>query len=310
VAELPGSADHGLLFVAWLAVPLTGAAVPLMALVQVGARPWPMLFAHVGSRAANLAVVAGLWVAGALDLATAVWINTGAACLQLAILLVLLRTRASLRPNLALARRIAGRVGAGWVAALALFALPRASLVMLGSGDMLAEAGHYSVAVALFELMVVLPGSASGVLTTHLAGGPGARAGLRSALLLLGAMGALSLLAGILAPVLIPLVFGAPFGPAVEPFRMILGAVVLATLYQFCQGTHQARGRPLPILLPPILGLLTAVPVAWLTVPDHGASGAVISTLTGFAVLAGAAALALLRRSAPAKPGTDLPAAR
>jgi O-antigen/teichoic acid export membrane protein len=309
LAELPAALDHRLVFAAWLAVPLTGAAVPLLALVQIGARPWPIFAAHVGSRAVILTVVAVLWAANVLDLATAVWINTGAAGLQLTILLVLLRARLSLRSNLALARRVAGRVGAGWVAALALFALPRVSLVMLGSRGMLAEAGYYSVALALYELMIVLPVSASGVLTTHLARGPVARAGPRSALLLLGAMGALSLAAGVLAPVLIPLVFGVPFAPAVGPFQMVLGVVMLGTLYQFCQGALQARGRPLPILLPPLLGLVTALPVAWLAVPAHGASGAVISTLAGFAVLA-AAALALLRRPVVSSPGTDLPAAR
>jgi O-antigen/teichoic acid export membrane protein len=304
VAELPGSANPGLIFVAWVAVPLTGASIPLIALVQIGARPWPMLVAHVGSRAVILAVVAGLWAASALDLAAAVWINTAAAGLQLAILLFLLRERMSFRPRLALAGRLASRIGAGWIAALALFALPRASLVMLGSRGLLAEAGYYSVAVALFELLCVVPVSASGVLTSHLAGRPELRAGRRSAFALLSAMGVLSLVAAVLAPALIPLVFGVPFTPAVGPFQAILPAVILATLHQFCHGALQASGRPVPILLPPVLGLLAAVPVAWLLVPSHGALGAVISTVAGTAVLA-AAALVSMRRSLPAHPGTD-----
>ena len=272
---------------------MTGAAIPLIALVQIGSRPWPMLVAHVGARAAILVVVAALWAAGALDLAAAVWINAVLAALQLAILLVLLRARVSLRPDLALARRIAARVGAGWIAALALFALPRVSLVMLGNRGELAETGYYSIAVALFELMSVVPVSASGVLTTHLAGG--ARAGPRGALALLAAMGALSLAAGLSAPMLIPLVFGAPFAPAVGPFPGMLAAVMLTTLHQFCQGALQARGRPLPILVPPVLGVGTAFAVAWTAVPSQGAFGAVVGTVAGTGVLAAAAAVLMCR---------------
>jgi O-antigen/teichoic acid export membrane protein len=62
---------------------------------------------------------------------------------------------------------------------------------------------------------------------------------------------------------------------------------MLATLYQFCQGILQARGRSSQILGPPVLALITAVPVALVSIPSLGLQGAVLGTVCGFAVLAG-----------------------
>jgi O-antigen/teichoic acid export membrane protein len=303
-AELPGEARGVLLFVAWAAVPLTAAAVSIIAFVQIEQRVWPILWAHLGPKLALLVGAGALWASDRLDVGAAVWLNTLVAVVQLGLLLLLLPSRPASRPSFALARRVAGLIGAGWVAALALFAVPRASLILLGSLGMLAEVGQYSVALALFEILIVLPVAASGVLTTHLLRSPEARPGWRGGLRLAGLMAVISLVALALAPVLVPFLFGAVFRPAAGAFQGLLAAVMLGTIYQYCQGVLQARGQASEILLPPVLALLVSLPVAWLAVPRLGAEGAVIGTIVGYAVLAGAAAL-LARR-----PGTDLSPAR
>lgn len=295
VAQRPAGLDGGLVLAAWSMVPLTAAAVAVIGLVQMRERPWPILLAHLGPKLFLVLAAAALWQAGALDLAGALWLNVAVAALQLALLLALLRHDGlGLRPSLALARRVARLLGAGWLAALALYAMPRASLVMLGSLGLLAEAGHYSVALTLYEIMIVLPVAASGVLTTHLARDGAARAGRRTALALIGFMAALALLAGLAAPLLVPLLFGEAFRPAVVPFQALLGAVLLATLQQYWHGILVARGSAASVALPSLVGLAVAVAVGWIAVPALATAGAVAATLIGSAAggaVAGALAL-------------------
>lgn len=283
---LPAGIDPSLLWVAWASVPLTAAAVSTIALVQIRERPWPILWAHIGPRLGLVLGAAMLWAAGRLDLASAIWLNTAVAVAQLVIVVALIPPGSARRPRLALARRMARLLGAGWSASLALFVVPRVPLVMLASSGMVAEAGQYSVAIALFEIMVVLPVSASGVLTTHLTAAPGARPGLRPIAMLAALMGAACLVALVAAPVLVPLLFGTAFQPAVRAFQQLLVAVMLATLYQFSQGILQARGRASHILAPPLAAVMTVVPVAFVSIPTLGLAGAVLGTACGFAVLA------------------------
>jgi O-antigen/teichoic acid export membrane protein len=302
-AGLPAGLDGTLLAVAWAAVPLMAAAVSVMPLVHIRERPWPIVWAHLGPRLALLLGVGTLWAAERLDLASAIWLNTAVAAVQLALTVALIPARHGVRPNLALARRVARLLGAGWAASLALFVIPRAPLVVLAGSGLVAEAGQYSVAVALFEIMIVLPVAASGVLTSHLAAAPGARPGLRGIGMLAGLMAVVCLVALVAAPVLVPLLFGAAFRPAVGAFQVLLIAVMLATLYQFCQGILQARGRSSQILGPPVLALVTAVPVAWVSIPSLGLQGAVFGTVCGFAVLAGVGVWLAFRQPRPAPAG-------
>jgi O-antigen/teichoic acid export membrane protein len=297
---LPDGIDPTLLAVAWAAVPLTAAAVSVLALIQIEERPWPILWAHVGPRLALLLGVATLWAAERLDLASAIWLNTLLAAVQLAVVIALVPSRRGLFPRAGLVRRVARLLGVGWAASLALFVIPRAPLIMLASSGKAGDAGHYSVAIALFEIMTVLPVAASGVLTSHLASAPGARPGLRGIAMLAGLMGAVCLAALIVAPAVVPLLFGAAFAPAVRAFQALLIAVMLATLYQFCQGILHARGRASHILGPPMLALITAVPVALVSIPTRGLDGAVFATVCGFAVLAGVGAWLTFRGPGPA----------
>jgi O-antigen/teichoic acid export membrane protein len=302
-SALPAGIDVSLLALAWAAVPLTAAAVSAIALVQIRERTWPILWAHVGPRLGLVLGAAILWAAGRLDLASAIWLNTAVAVAQLVIVVALIPSAGGLRPRLALARSIGRLLGAGWSASLALFVVPRVPLVMLASSGMVAEAGQYSVAIALFEIMIVLPVSASGVLTSHLAAAPGARPGLRGIVMLTGLMGAVCLVALVAAPVLVPLLFGAAFRPAVGAFQQLLVAVMLATLYQFCQGILQARGRASQIVAPPLLALMTAVPIAFVSIPTLGLAGAVLGTACGFAVLAAASLWLTFGRNTAARAG-------
>lgn len=288
-----GRHAHALLAIAWLSVPLTSAATSLIVLVHLRQRTLAILAAHLGPKLVLLGATLVLWRTGALDLRSAVWLNTLVALVQFGLLLALIRqpTRA-FRPDPALMRRLAGLLGAGWFSALALYAVPRIGFVLLGSHAPLAVSGHYSVAMTLFEVLAILPVSAGSVLASHFSrkGVPGRRLEARAAGLMLGAMTVLAAAAALISPILIPLLFGAAFAPAVEPLIGLLPALVLGAGYQVLHAALQALGRPVLILLPPAAAIAATLPAAMLLIPELGIGGAVLSTVLGFAVLACTAA--------------------
>jgi O-antigen/teichoic acid export membrane protein len=149
--------------------------------------------------------------------------------------------------------------------------------------------GHYSVALALFEIVLILPVAAGGVLTSHVArqelasGG----AGWRPTLTMAGGMALVCGLAALAAPALIPLLFGTAFAPAAGPFGWLLLAAWFGTLHQSWQPTLQVRGRARDLMLPPLVAGGIACLLAWLLVPILGTSGALASAIAGYAVLAG-----------------------
>jgi O-antigen/teichoic acid export membrane protein len=298
IAAYPADSSVGLLLAAWITVPLVGAGAAMATIVQIQARPLPVILSLVGPKAVLVLATAFLWWNGRLDLAAAVWLYTGSVALQFAVVLALVGP-ARAAPSFALLRRVGGLLGAGWIAALAVYAIPRVSLVVLGSRGLLAEAGYYSVALTMYEIMIVLPVIASGVLTTHLSQNRGSHAGRRTALIFVGSVGGPALVAAVAAEPLIRKVFGDAFAPAVMPFRGLLAAVVLATVYQLLQSTLVLRCSPLAIAAPPLTGLFVALGASWFVVPAFGTAGAVAATLLGCGALV-LASLALLR--APSAP--------
>lgn len=292
----PADSGRALLLAAWITVPLVGAGAALATVVQVQARPVPVLLSLVGPKAVLVLATAFLWWENSLDLTAAVWLYTGSVAVQSAVVLALVRPgRAA--PSIALLRRIGSLLGAGWVAALALYAIPRVSLVVLGSRGLIAEAGYYSVALTLYEIMIVLPVAGSGVLTTHLSQNRRARAGMRTALVFVASVAAPAVVAGLAAEPLLRLLFGEAFAPAVMPFRALLAAVVLAAVYQVLQSTLVLHRSPLAVAAPPVVGLLVAFGVSWFLVPAFATAGAVAGTVAGCGALV-AASLAVLRTPA------------
>jgi O-antigen/teichoic acid export membrane protein len=294
-----GSLARPQLLAAWLAVPLTAASLSLVPLIQIRGRADQILTVQIGPRAVQFALAVGLAWSGRLDLAVAVWIFTTVAAVELGLILACLAGDIrDLRPSLALMREAASLLGAGWLAAISLFVLPRIGLVVLGATGALAVTGQYSVALTLQEVSTVAPAALGGVLVTHVLrhGAPGWRKGLRSLAPVLLPMAAAFAVAALLAPTIVTFIFGPAFAPAGDLFRILLVSVLLATVYQLCQPLLYRHGRGLAI--PAFAGVGVATGVALLAVPPLGVTGAVLSNLLGFATLA-SLALVLLRRPGP-----------
>ncbi len=125
----------------------------------------------------------------------------------------------------------------------------------------------------------------------------------RLALRLGAAAAALSAALWVVAPRLVPAVYGPTFVPAVEPFRVLLLAFPLMAINYAL--THQLIGwhgqRAYALLCGSALALNVGVNARW--IPRYGAAGAAWSTLvTELFVLAGCAgALLYARRTATAR---------
>lgn len=289
------------LALAWLAVPVTATTLALNTMVQIEGRPGRVLAVHVGPRILQVAMIAGTAAAGRLDLPAAMTIFVLTSLVELALVLVCLRGRVDgFVPSLPLVRDVLRLLGAGWVSSLAIFAVPRIGLVVLGSYAPLETTGRYSVALTLQEAALVAPIALGGVLITHVGrhGVFGRRTQERGGLSILAFSAATCALAGLIAPQFITLTFGEAFAPAAGPFRIILGSVVLATLYQLCQPFLYARRNAVAIAGPSIGACLATLAAALLAVPRLGLTGAILSNVVGFATLAGLAFL-LARRPWP-----------
>lgn len=300
-----GPAVRPYLAAAWLAVPITAANLSLGTLVQIDGHARRILTVQIAPRLVQLAVILALVWGRRLDLEASVWLFPFTAAIEFCLAVTALRNRIrTLRPSLSLTRTIAGLLGAGWLASVALFALPRFGLLVLGATRSLGETGQYSVALSLQEVATVAPAALGGVLITHVMrhGAPGGRGQARAAAALLGGMAGACALAALLAPVVIPLVFGRAFAPAAETFRYLLVAVLLATVYQICQPMLYVRTARMPIAIPAVSALAGAAIVALLAVPALGTNGAILSNIVGFLILAASAAALARRTTAPPEP--------
>lgn len=287
-----GPAARPVLLGAWLSVPLTAVGIALFALLQIEGRAGPILLVQIAPRAAQLLAILALWAWSALDLQAAVWLVPATAAMALVLTLALLRPAGlDPRPDPALARELAGQLGFVWVSALAVFCVPRASLLVLGASASADTVGQYGLALALQETALAAPFALGGVLVSHVSrvGAPDRRAAVGAILRIAALAGLVGIVAALLVPLLVPLVFGQAFGPAASIFQELLLAVWLATLFQACQPVLIAAAHPVGIVAPALFGLAAAVVVALLAVPRLGIDGAVLSNVAGFAALAGSA---------------------
>ena len=298
------------LVLAWIAVPVTAATLTLNTLLQIEPRIWPVLSVYVCPRVVQVAFL--LWYAhhDRLDLGVAISIFVATAVLEFLLSLACLSPQIdALRPSFDLVGRIFALLGAGWIASLATFAVPRIGLIVLGSYAPLSSTGLYSVALTLQEAALIGPAAFGGVLITHVGrhGWFRRRTRVRGGASVLAFSASSCGFVAMIAPEFVALTFGPSFAPAASALRILLVSVVLATLYQMCQPLLFARGRPLPIAAPSLGACFMALAVALVAVPHFGIGGAILSNLAGFAtlvVLAFAFSLAEMRRPAPALPTT------
>jgi O-antigen/teichoic acid export membrane protein len=205
------------------------------------------------------------------------------------------------RPNL---RLLAEEVGFGvraWVGSCARFLNFRIDQILMGFLASEAALGIYAVAVNASEVLLYLPAAtATALLPAAARAEPGLRgpqtlqAFRSAALVTTGAV----VVAAILGPLLLPVVFGAAFSPSVQPFLWLLpGALGFAATAVF-SNSLMASASPGLSSLGPVVSLVVGIALDFVLIPRFGATGAAAAASAAF-LAGGAVALAVYARRNP-----------
>ena len=188
-----------------------------------------------------------------------------------------------------------------WVGSLARFLNFRTDQILMGFLASEAALGVYAVAVNSSEVLLYLPAAMA---TALLPAAARAEAGLRTE----QALGtfrsaavvtvAAALAAAALGPLLLPVVFGAPFEASVTPFLWLLpGALGFAATAVFSSAL-MAGSSPGLSSVGPLVSLVLGLALDVVLIPRFGASGAAAAASAAFLV-GGSAALVAFRHRNP-----------
>lgn len=254
---------------------------------------------------AFLAVVGLLYLFGGLGLMTVMTVLSCTVVAQSALAYLLCRSAGLTggRADKALARPL-GRYGFGQLAASVPTVITgRLDQLVLSFGVAPAVLGNYTVATSLTAMAVPVVAGFGNVAFPRLASRIGSSAGTmllqRQALLASAAVGMVLLVpVALLAPQLVPAVFGTGFSDAIVLVWLLAPGGVFSACAQVCGDLLRGHGRPFAVARAQwIAAGLTILLLATL-VPSLGATGAAIAST----VAAGVALLLMLRGLARVTP--------
>ena len=171
---------------------------------------------------------------------------------------------------------------------VAAFLITSSSILIISHELGSVATGHYNVAVQLIQVLGVVPQAASMVMFSRIVQlGPDAAWVLQRRLVacLLGGMMLLSLLAGLVAPWLIPLVLGEKFVPAIRLFEILLLTVIGTTLGWGMMSQWIGRGMFLQLSLVTTISAVVTVAANLLFVRRFGVEAAAWASVASYVVI-------------------------
>ena len=268
------------------------AALNLMVLaVPTGARA-------MGVVATATAAAGVLYVAGA-----AILLATDHASVTLVLIATTLANVVSIAVALVAIRRMRGGDGAGstrrgahrealafgipgGLAELVLLAMLRIDVVLVAAFLPLQDVGLYVVAVALTEVLWVLPDGVAQVVLPTAARVPNTDRTRRLLRLVLGVTALAGVVLSLVARPVIDVVFGAAFGDAATAVPLLAVASIAGGAWKILAADVVAFGRTTPRLTSAIAGLVIMVAVDLVAVPTLGIVGAALGSAAGYAAAA------------------------
>jgi O-antigen/teichoic acid export membrane protein len=195
--------------------------------------------------------------------------------------------RVALRPDLI--RRMLGFGSKAYLAALLSFLVLRADLLLVGWIRGSADAGYYSIAVALGDLVYLLPVVVGTLLFARLSAIPDdrTRRGLirLSARTLAPLMTIFCVIAAFVAGWAVSILYGPTFEPSVDPFRWLLPGILALSIYSLLANYFAASGMPLVAIAAPFGGLVVSVVLDLALIPPYGALGAAVAASIGYVAM-------------------------
>lgn len=163
----------------------------------------------------------------------------------------------------------------------------KADVLMLQKMRSAAEVGFYSIGVSITEQLWLIPFTIGLVLMSRTANdtdNPGAAQ--RTALLLrigiiLGVIGSIAL--WVLAPLLVPVIFGKPYLASVPIIQSILPGIVIFIIFRLLESHLAGKGKPYLALWALIPSLILNIGLNLWLIPRYGAIGSAWATNISYA---------------------------
>lgn len=287
VAVVPGP----LLAVAVLTIPLGLAAMLLQQLLIAIGRVRAYNLVEIAARLLTLLAIIGLAFSGiatplAFAFATLLITLISAAAAVEAMRDLLGR---GLRASSSLIRAHFAYGLRAYAAALVSFLVIRFDLLMVQSIRGAGDAGQYAVAVALADVIYLLPVTVSSLLFPRLSGEPDDETRraitLTTAKYVAGLMIPISALAAVLAQFAIAAIYGDAFGPAAPAFALLMPGIALLSVHTVLMSYFAAVGMPRIVILAPLVGLLVNLTLNVWVIPRFGIAGAAASSSVAYAIM-------------------------
>src|SRR5215475_6227953 len=247
-------------------------------------------------------LAAVLWAVFGMTVALGAFVWAATQALRAILLISLAVAREGLgRPSLSVLRESISFGVRAWIGTLADSLGFRVDQILLALIASEAALGFYVVAVNLSEMLLYFAGAVSTALLP-IAAGSAAESRRGQTLKAFRSAGFVTLasvlLSALLAPPLIPLVFGAPFSASITPFLLLLPGLVGFTALIVFSNALMASSLPSLSSLAAIACFIVGLALDLVLIPFFGASGASAAASCAY-IAGGLAALLLYRRREP-----------
>jgi O-antigen/teichoic acid export membrane protein len=284
VAQLFGhgrSVVETYLFIGLLLLPL-GTVANLLSAVQTGLERWRRVYTiRLAPFVVNAAVVVALYATDSLTTGSAAIAAIVGGATAVIPSLGLLRDSRPLRFARSLAQEGLAFGAKAWLGVLGNVANLRLDQLLMVFLVPRRELGIYAVAVAVSSASTALTGAVGPALIPRAARADYAETG-RALRLTIGALVSIGLVLGLLAPVLVPALFGASFRDAVPVVWILLAAAVPGQAASVLLMSLIASGRAAAGAVSESIALLITVPGLVLLLPVLQAQGAALVSLAAY----------------------------
>lgn len=276
-----------LLLAAMLTVPVGLAYTLLQNLLLAIARVAAFNWIEIGLRVCSLLFVGAAVLIGLSSPLNLYWATVITQCLAAALILFTLKER-RFRVSFDLLRAQVPFAFRSYLTCLLSFLLIRADLLMVEHFSGNAEAGQYSIAVSMADMIFMLPTAAGAIAFPKLSESADRSTRNATTLSLLVHVGwsvaLISSLAAIVARPAVRLLFGAAFAPAVPMFYILAGAAVPMSLATILSVRLASEGFPWSSAWVWLAALIINIGLNLLWIPHYGGNGAAFASLVAYSV--------------------------
>ena len=201
-------------------------------------------------------------------------------------------------PSTSLFRRTLGYGAKAYAGALFAYVVLRINILMLTYflGD--EPTGQYSIAVAMADMLVMMPVVVGTIMFPKLAAMESERlkwlAARKVAAGVAGLMAVGCVLAALLARPVVTLLYGEAYRPAIEPFIWLLPGILLMSVNVIFMNYFASIGMPMVTVYSPAIAAVCCVAANALLIPRYGLIGAAVSSVLCYALMLCASAIYLV----------------